>query len=146
MASEMIDIGSYQGVNDVHFGSTQDAVRCSFGPPERMRVNSAGEAVFYFGNFALRFDSATEEFRECSIFPGCRARVNGVDVEWSNGFLRWLVSQDDDLKEVCGFIVSVKLGLAVTGFHDGDESQRAIHAFRRGDWDDFSEDMISFKL
>jgi len=42
----------------------------------------------------------------------------------------WLFSEDGDLKEAHGFVVSLKLGRAVTGFHGHDGSQKAIHVFR----------------
>jgi hypothetical protein len=50
------------------------------------------------------------------------------------------------LVEVLGFILSIKLGLAFSGFQDGDEAQMAIHAFRKGDWDLFSSRMRPFKV
>ena len=72
--------------------------------------------------------------------------INGAPVQWTEDFLRWLASEDQDLQEVLGFILSMKLGIAVPGFHDGDESQKAIHAFRKGDWDMFRNRMQSFSV
>lgn len=139
----MINIESYRGVNNVCFGCKQDVVVSSFGLPHDTSVNLEGEVEFYFDGFILRFDANAKDFRECTILPGCAAKINGVDVEWLNGFWDWLSTEDDDLKEVFGFVVSLKLGLAVTGFDD--DSQKAIHAFRSGDWDEFSADMKNFK-
>jgi len=34
-----------------------------------------------------------------------------------------------------GYVVLLQLGLAMTGFHDGDLSQKAVTAFARGSWD-----------
>lgn len=101
--------------------------------------------MFYDG-FILRFDSEAREFRECTLLPGCNARVNGVDVECGSGFFSWFLMQDNELKGIYEFIVSIKLGLALSGFHDGDCSQRAVHVFRRGEWDRFSGDLKPFKF
>lgn len=133
-------------MNGVVFGSGQGVVVSSFGLPNDTSLNTEGEVEFHFDGFILRFDSGAKEFRECTLLPGCVAKINGVDVEWSKGFLDWISTEDNDLKEVFGFIVSLKLGLAVTGFHDGDEFQAAIHAFRFGDWDGFCEDMKAFNF
>lgn len=141
----MINIESYRGVNNFLFGSKQDVVVSSFGLPCDTSLNLEGEAEIHFDGFILRFDSSSKVFRECTILPGCAVKINGFDVEWLNGFLDWLSIEDDDLKEVFGFVVSLKLGLAVTGFHDDGDSQKAIHAFSSGDWDGFSADMKDFK-
>ena len=47
--------------------------------------------------------------------------------------------------EVLGFALSLKLGIAISGFHDGNESQKAMHAFRYSDWDLFRNRMHAFK-
>jgi len=78
--------------------------------------------------------------------PGCEATIDGIGVVWDMDFLRWLATQDADLREDLGFIVSYKLGIAATGFHDGDEAQKAIHAFRKGDWDQFFDQSVPFNV
>jgi len=80
------------------------------------------------------------------LLPGCEATINNQLVVWTEGFLHWLASKDNELVDVLGYIVSIRLGIAVTGFHDGDETQKAIHAFKKGDWDVFRNRMIPFTL
>lgn len=142
----MIEVKSYQGINGVDFGSDQSSVLSLFGSPERRSVNREREIEFHFCNFILRFDANEGGLRECTLLPGCVAKINDSSVDWSGDFLSWLASEDGDLKEVYGFVLSLKLGVAVTGFHDGDDSQKAIHAFRHGDWDMFLGEMKSFGL
>jgi hypothetical protein len=36
---------------------------------------------------------------------------------------------------VLGFLVFTRLGVTTTGYHDDDESQRALTIFPRGTWD-----------
>ncbi|MCS3507369.1 hypothetical protein [Achromobacter sp. JUb104] len=133
----MIDVKSYKGINNVDFGSKQSIVISVFGRPERKEINREGEVEFHFSGFVVRFDANSEEFRECTLLPECGAKINGFLIDWSDGFLSWLASEDSALKEVHGFVVSLRLGLAVAGFHDNDDSEKSVHAFRYGDWDMF---------
>lgn len=94
----------------------------------------------------LRFEGSTGQLRECTLLPGCEAAINNQPVVWTDEFLYWLAAEDNELVEVLGYIVSIKLGIAITGFHDGDEAQKSIHAFRRGDWDMFRNRMVPFIL
>ncbi|BEV71367.1 hypothetical protein THUN1379_08490 [Paludibacterium sp. THUN1379] len=142
----MIEVKSYQSINCIDFDSEQTYVISLFGAPDCRSINREKEVKFHFRDFILRFDANSGGLRECTLLPGCNAKVNGYSVEWFDGFLNWLALEDGDLKEVYGFVLSLKLGLAVTGFHDGDESQKAIHAFRHGDWDMFLGEMKPFKL
>lgn len=142
----MIEVNSYQSINGIDFDSKQASVISLFGAPDRRSVNREKEVEFHFRDFILRFDANSEGLRECTLLPGCDAKVNGCLVDWLGGFLNWLASEDGDLKEVYGFVLSLKLGVAVTGFHDGDDSQKAIHAFRYGDWDMFLSEMKPFRL
>ena len=137
----MIEVTSYSDVNGVRFGASEAEVVAAFGQPNQRGRTHDDEEELRFQGFFLRFDSRLKELRECSLIPGCAAKINGIQVVWSEDFLHWLKLEDSDLKEVLGFVLSLKLGLAVSGFHDDDVAQRAIHAFRRGDWDMFLDRM-----
>lgn len=140
----MINIYSFSRINDLEFGATEAEAVAAFGIPEVRRKNHEGEQECRYKDFILRFENSTGRFRECTLLPGCEASINGVHVAWDNDFIPWLFSKDSDLKEAFGFIVSLKLGIVASGFHDGDEAQKAIHAFRRGDWDMFGDRMKPF--
>ena len=47
--------------------------------------------------------------------------------------------------EYVGFIVFLGLGLTLTGFHDGNDSQRAVTAFARGRWDHLRSKLRPFR-
>jgi hypothetical protein len=49
--------------------------------------------------------------------------------------LRTLYRLDRHPVEEVGFIIFPNIGAAVTGYHDGDISQRAVHLFKPGTWD-----------
>jgi hypothetical protein len=142
----MIHLKSYIGVNELRFGQTESAAIACFGPPKLRTINSAGEIELDFDLFALKFDQANKQFRECTLLPGCVSSINGTPVIWDQSFLHWMQREDGELKELQCFILSFRLGIAASGFHDGDLSQRAIHAFRQGDWEMFMERMIPFRM
>ncbi len=138
----MLEISSYSDVNGVCFGAHEAEVIAKFGTPIERGVTHDGELELRFDRFVIRFDALSREFRECSLLPGCMAKINGSPVIWAPDYVRWLEAIDPDLKEVLGFTLSLKLGLALSGFDDDDElSERAVHAFRRGDWDQFKDRM-----
>ncbi|MRW94193.1 hypothetical protein GJ699_29890 [Duganella sp. FT80W] len=141
----MIQINSYKNVNGLAFGSSEAEAISIFGLPIRQAINREQEKELCFSDHTLRFDAKSGELREVSLLPQCSGAVNGKPVSWDEGFFDWLKTQDGDLKEVLGFVLSLKLGIALSGFHDNDESQKAIHAFRYGDWDMFKNRMHPLK-
>jgi hypothetical protein len=141
----MIAINSYTDINGVPFGAGKTEVISVFGKPANQTKNREREEEFHFTDFILRFDASTNRLREASLLPGCKGTINGSPVLWDRRFLSWLAAEDEDLQEVLGFVLSLKLGLALSGFHDDDDSQKAIHAFRFGDWDMFKNRMRPFK-
>ena len=46
-----------------------------------------------------------------------------------------LVRADPNPFEWVGFVIFLAIGVAVTGYHDGDRPQRAVTAFAPGRWD-----------
>lgn len=141
----MIELITYQKVNGVPFGSREAAVIAAFGQPNARRVNHEGETELHYSTHIARFEAGSGLFREFTLLPGCEARVNEIEVKWDPAFLAVVQASDSQLVEALGFILSLKLGLAFSGFHDDDESQRAIHAFREGDWDVFRNRMKPFR-
>src|SRR5687767_9324901 len=129
----MIRIISYKSINGVDFGASQSEVITQLGKPIKIGKNNEDELEFDYSSFVLRFEALSSQLRECTLLPNCQASINGVEVIWSYDFLRWLCSQDSDLKDLGDFVLSLKLGVSVSGFHDGETSHQAIHAFKRGD-------------
>jgi hypothetical protein len=61
-----------------------------------------------------------------------------------------LLKLDPDPLERVGFLVFTRIGITTTGYHDGDDSQRAITVYPRGTYDDFlkkatSPDLSQYK-
>jgi hypothetical protein len=60
--------------------------------------------------------------------------------------LRALMAADPNALTYLGFVVFQKLGIALTGFHDGDESQKAAMLFPAGAWDKRMPKMQPFHM
>jgi hypothetical protein len=142
----MIEIAAYNHANGARFGCGEAEVIALFGEPVSRIVNREGELEFHYPKHVARFDADSKQFRELTLLPGCEASLNGIPVIWEPGFLSSLHALDPDLVEVLGFILSLKMGLALSGFHDDDHSQMAVHAFREGDWDQFRPRMTPFNV
>jgi hypothetical protein len=131
----MIHIISYSGVNGVVFGASEAEFIASFGEPLRRRINSDGEYELHYDDYIARFEAGTGNFREFTIVPECLAKINDIAVQWRPEFLSMVCQSDWELVEALGFVLSLKFGVAFSGFHANETSEMAIHAFRMGDWD-----------
>lgn len=140
----MIAIEPYATVAGVNFGSSEAEVIAVFGEPDDRLINRVQEIELRYKLFTVRFDNPLQCFREFTLLPGCPASINGLEIEWTPSFLGKIQDLDSDLMEVAGFVVSLKLGVSFSGFHDDDDSQRAIHVFRKGGWDRFKARMKPF--
>jgi hypothetical protein len=59
----------------------------------------------------------------------------GSDLLNDNERFNVLLKADEEPVERLGFLVFPKIGIAVTGFHDGKKSQRALTVYARGAFD-----------
>lgn len=141
----MFEILSYQSVSGLEFGSSVEDVLAKFGTPVLERTNSSKEREFHYPKHIVRFDCGKNEMREVTLLPGASAVLNGMEVGWDYNFLRE-VSAAGSVNDTSGFLVSKELGIVLTGFHDGDEPGKAIHVFRKGDWDTFLEKSVDFQV
>jgi hypothetical protein len=114
------------------------------GEPLRTQVSNGGAEEFVYEQFIVRFDPKKAKVRECTLLPRAKATINGIAVTWDKCFLHSLCEQDRSPRDVYGFIVFPSLGLAVTGVHDGDESQLAVTVFSEGEFDDLLPESMPF--
>lgn len=141
----MLIVESYVGINGLGFksGTIGDAI-VIFGKPEYERKTRLGNMEYDYGSFILRFCSKTGGLLECTILPGIPVKINEIDVSWDVGFLKKMCGIDGSPKNSYGFIVLGKLGIAITGVHDRDESQAAITVFNRKELEEFLEGAQDF--
>ncbi|HKO93292.1 MAG TPA: hypothetical protein VJU61_19185, partial [Polyangiaceae bacterium] len=134
-ADPLLAIHSYIGVGGLAFGEMEARAFSLFGRPRARTMNRSRTVELCYPTFVLRFEPSLT-FNECTLLPGCQALLNGEPITWDQSFLLKLSVLDSALQEGSGFIVSLACGIALSGFHDEDPSQLAIHAFARGAWDD----------
>jgi hypothetical protein len=125
----------YISVASFRFGDEIEKALLQFGPAEKNDFDREGKRQLHYPSFILRFNPETNTFIEFTALPSCMLYVHDLLLPWDAGCLKVLGGLDSDLREIYGFIVSFRLGIALSGFHDVDEPQKAIHAFMRGDWD-----------
>jgi hypothetical protein len=116
--------------------TTKDECVLLLGEPLKKRTNRKGAEEYEYQQFIVRFNTATPTVRECTLLPYADASIDEIKVTWDKNFLRLACEQDSSPRNVYGFIIFNGLGIAVTGIHDDDESQLAITAFSKGEFDD----------
>ena len=142
-----MNIEPYQSLDSLRFGeSTREDCVTLHGKPNSIRENREGVEEYHYDEFIVRFDLRTNTLHECTLLPKATARIRDLEVTWDQEFLRKACEQDGHPMEVYGFIVMRKLGLAVTGIHDGDSSQVAITAVSKGECDDLMSEALPFDL
>ena len=131
-------IESYVGVNELRFGMRPEQVAGLAGSPKKAREGTQGRMVefraledpnIHYENRTLSeliFSRYTRdlEFRGMRVFEEDQGVV-----------LSKLLSLAPDMVDVDGVILSLSLGVSMTGFQDPDESDKSFGAFRRGVWD-----------
>jgi hypothetical protein len=133
----IIEIIPYSKFGPLSFGiTTKGECELLFGEPLKKRTNRKGIQELEYEQFIVRFDPTTLTLRECTLLPRAGATVNGILITWDKNFLRLACEQDQDPRDVYGFIVLTRLGIAITGVHEDDESQLAVTVFSKGDFDD----------
>lgn len=141
-------IETYKSFGPVKFGMSETEVVNQLGKPVNIRSNNENELEYHYDEFIVRYDVNNKHVREGTLLPQTTGelQVNDLALDWKDDLFTTLCQKDGDPYEFYGYIVLFKLGITLTGFHDGDDSQKAISAFRRGDWDQFKDDMKAFKI
>ncbi|HUT12617.1 MAG TPA: hypothetical protein VMY42_19125 [Thermoguttaceae bacterium] len=135
----------YRSFGKLQFGdSTREDCVASYGEPKNIRTNREGAEEYHYEGFIVRFNAKTNVVRECTLLPRAICTIEGIAVTWDPDFLRKACEHDGDPKDVYGFIVLKRLGIAITGIHDWDESQLAVTAFSEGDFDDLLAEASPF--
>lgn len=131
----MTIIVPYNSVGPITFELNEDSVRSTLNAPLSARANTSGELELVFSEQIVRL-SPNAGVVEVSVLPEGKPTVSGVEVFTQPDALQVLLHLAETAWETVGFLVFSKLGVAITGLHDGDKSQRAVSAFTRGRWDE----------
>jgi len=126
----------YQGVLPITFEMTPADVAALLGPPELIDRSELDERNEARGGVAIRYDSGDNKVCEMAFLPGVPLYFNGRSLFLETDPIGVLKTFDRTPLLIVGFVVFFKLGLTLTGFHDDDNAEQAITAFRLGRWDD----------
>lgn len=142
----MWEITPYRSVGPIRFGMSEEELVGAVGPPESVETNHLGEPDHQYPGFAVRFSVPEDVVAEVGIFPEFSHAVvlRGLDIFGSPTAFDDLVSIDGSAFDCLGFIVMFKLGVALTGFHDNDQSQRALTVFTSGRFDRFRSHCVPY--
>jgi hypothetical protein len=126
----------YLSVGPLYFGDTVSAVIETLGEPIRRSRNARGETDLQFGDCSVRFDAKDHILVEVGFSARASVRIGDIDVFTSQTALTDLITAEGcEPFEYAGFLIFPKLGITLTGMHDGDQSQLALTAFAKGRWD-----------
>jgi len=150
------DIISFTGVGLLRFGMTPDEAHAIVGTPGDMCIldypNSTKKErrETYSSGMHIMFTEPASSARlvEFVFWDQCRRlRYGGMDlfqVMPRVNVVRRLAADDPDVKETFSILVFLRLGITLTGFHDGEESNLSVTVFEPGRWDEYVPSMKPF--
>lgn len=131
--SNRMKITAYQSVDEARFGDDLVDVQRVLGSPTTRRRNNKGELELVYDRMVVRI-SEDDGLVECSAQPDV------IELEGETILRRdvaaFLRDRDTHAKDVLGFVISPKFGIAVDVEPDHGEW---IVIFTRGRWDTFIE-------
>ena len=132
----MFTIVSYTSAGPIRFGMSQDELKDVIGPPIRMGKNFIGNATWTYRDFDVQLSAVDDIVIQAGFTPQVGVDLDGIDIFRLPSAFEDLIKKDGQPFESNGFIILLRLGITLTGFHDNDPSQKAVTAFARGVWDD----------
>jgi hypothetical protein len=147
--SEIMEIYSYIGAGRLKFGMHFTEVGNFVGPPVKSNTGFLGELTEYRENSGL---VTTYKKTEATLVEiGFSKNISNLEFGGQKLFkdhqlqvLSKLVQQDGSAFEYLGFIILIKLGITLTGFHDNADEQKAVTVFDKGRWDEEIPSMKKF--
>jgi len=136
----------YVGAGTVRFGMPRAEVSALLGVPDVVDSSGLGELNEYYGAFRVAFDAADETVVELGFTPECDVVFDRISLFAVDDPITFLRKFDPQPRLLFGFLVFQRLGLTITGFHDGDVSQRAVCLFTRGRFERFANDMTPYDV
>lgn len=133
----LFEIHPLNGVNNVSFGMSPSLVAQEFGVPESKIQNHLNQLVEFrsFMNVAY----SDPDLSLCHV--GFGRQMSGVFLGGVNLFgdppgdvLKKLIDLDGEPYLYLGFVVFLRIGISLTGFHDDDIDQKSVTLFAEGAW------------
>jgi hypothetical protein len=128
----------------LRFGMSPEEVAAVVGVPERMLPDAFGNRTESRRGYSVGYDATSGRLNEV-VFSKGELFFHGVDLFCVTDVVDFLRKYDANPQVAVGMIFFVKLGLRLSGFHDGGEQQQAIGLTTMGHWDEFADDFIPLK-
>ncbi len=128
----------YSGIISVTFGMSPAQVESALGAPDSTTQSHLGQRVEYRSFMNIAYSSTDELVNHIGFgrqMVGVKYKGLKIFDDSTLATLQALIAEDGSPYTYLGFIVLMKLGFTLTGFHDNDRSQLAITMFPRGAWD-----------
>ena len=133
----------YEGVGPIKFGMSDVSVREIMGTPDHVQKNMEKGTHEFYGKCSIIY-SKEGKVVEITFSPGIKVFYDGKNL-FDHDTLDHLTKLDNQPYECLGFILFLKLGIFLSGFHDDDESQKAVGFFQKGHWDGIKKNFIAYK-
>ncbi|PHS00954.1 MAG: hypothetical protein COA78_23225 [Blastopirellula sp.] len=134
----------YVGARPVTFEMTAADVEEILGPAEAVNMNDLGERDERRGPMNVRYSQDDGKVVEIGFDPTAGLLFHGSNLCNESSLVEFLLQFDPQPFEWVGFLIFLELGITATGFHDEDESQKAITVFRKGRWDEFRDEFNAY--
>jgi len=138
-------IEPYVGAIPLRFGMSPEEVAAEIGPPTKLLPDPFGNRSESRQNLSLGYAGEDNTLNEAVFSPGTNLYFRGHDLFSTKAPIALLRQYDPEPQLWVGMVIFVQLGIRLSGFHDGDEPQRAIGVVKRGYWDEYVEDFKPFK-
>jgi hypothetical protein len=141
----MVEVKPYEGVDELAFGMAEADVIATLGAPMRVSETRGGDKELQYHDRFVYLTGPERRFVEVVFLPSAEVSVAGIDVFGDSLSFSRLVQLDGSPLESVGTVVFLRLGIAVSGLHDGDEEQKSLAAFARGRWDSLKDRLKPFR-
>ena len=138
----------YIGAGPFKFEATPEEIQLNFQDKPKISKDYLGNRRDDFGAIGFCYDENDKLSEICippegvSIYLDTQCLIGDSSVKT----LELLLKKDPNPLDVTGFLVFLKLGVNITGFHDNNESQKSFNIFKKGWWDDMLEEATPYKL
>jgi hypothetical protein len=143
MVSLKFELAPFVGPIPLKFGMSREQVAELLGTPKRtLGPNDDGVFDEIRDPVFIRYHEKWHLW-DASFAPGCVVLFNGRSLFDDADTVQYLQGLDPSNYESVGFLQFPKLGLMLSGFHDGDESQKAITISSRACLDFYEQQLKS---
>lgn len=131
------EIEPYTGPRPLLLGMSSHQIVQILGQPSVVSKNRLGETTHNFEHCAVGYDKDVGVSNYFGFTPGWSLFYKSVNLFDDPAAFRFLINEDGEPFEFVGFILLLKLGISLSGFHDGDKSQLAVNMYARGRYDQY---------